>query len=181
MNRTGAMASIVACRDDQPFTLQTLFFFAEKVADECGDRFGFGHAALAGQSAGQFAFAGLDDADAAFGECPQVLLRGCVGVHVQVHGGSRDDRAACREVGRQQQIVGDAAGHLGQRVGRGGGDQVAVRPFAQRHVGVPRAVFRIEEFDQNGIFRERGHRQRRDELLGQRRHHHAHVGACRLQ
>ena len=170
-----------SCRDDQPFTLQALFFFTEKTADECGDRIGFGHAALALKTAGQFAFARLDDVHAASGECPEVLLRGLVGVHVQVHGGSHGDRTAGREVDGQQQVVGDAGGHFGQGVGRGGGDQVAVGPFAQRHVGVPRAVFGVEELHQNRVLRERGHRQGRDELLRQRSHHHAHVGAGRLQ
>ena len=120
-----------SCRDDQPFTCEALFFFAEKTAHECGDRIGFGHAALAPKAAGQFAFTRLDDMHAVSGERPEILLRGLVGVHVQVHGGSHGDRTAGREVGCQQQVVGDAGGHLGQGVCRGGGDQVAVGPLAQ--------------------------------------------------
>ena len=36
--------------------MQTLFFFAEKAADECGDRFGLGQAARALKTAGLFAY-----------------------------------------------------------------------------------------------------------------------------
>ena len=172
-------------RDDHAFTREALFFFsgraAEQVADECGDFGRFGHAALAAKTAGQLAFARLRDPHTALRERPQVPLRRLVGVHVEVHGRGHDDWTACRKIGREQQVVRDARCHFGQRVGRGRGDQVAVGPFAQRDVGVPCAVLRVEELHQNRIFRERGHRQRRDELLGQRRHHDAHFGARRLQ
>ena len=53
--------------------------------------------------------------------------------------------------------------------------------FAERDVRVPRAVFGVEELHQNRVLRQRGHRQRRDELLGQRGHHHTHLGACRFE
>ena len=174
-----------ACRYDEASTLQALFFFgifsAEQLADEGGDVGRFGHAALARQSAGQLAFGGLDDPHAPFGQTAQVLLRRGMGVHVEVHGRRHDDRAAGREIGRQQQVVGDAAGHFGQRIGRGGGYQVTVGPLAERDVRIPRSVFRVEEFHENRVFREGGHRQGRDELLGQRRHDDAHFGARALQ
>ena len=176
------MAAIVG-GDASPLRALCFFgiFSAEQLADEGGDVGGFGHAALARQSAGQLAFGGLDDPHAPFGQTAQVLLRRGMGVHVEVHGRRYDDRAAGREVGRQQQVVGDAAGHFGQRIGRGGGYQVTVGPLAERDMRIPRSVFRVEEFHENRVFREGGHRQGRDELLGQRRHDDAHFGARALQ
>ena len=170
-------------RDDHPFTGERLFFFVrfgEQPSDEFGDLLRFGHAALAAQAAGQFSLTGFDDSYAACGQCAEILLRGLVGIHVQVHGRGHNHRTACRKVGRQQQVVGHARGHLGQRVGRGRGDHVAVGPFAQRDVGIPGAVLRIEELHQNGALGEGGHRQRGDELFGQRGHHHLYFGAGRL-
>ncbi len=115
------------------------------------------------------------------GQPAQVLLGRRVGVHVQIHGGGDDHRAAGGEVGRQQQVVGDAGRHFGQCIGRGGGDQVAVGPFAERDMGIPGPVLGVEELHEDRVSGERGHRQGRDELLRQRSHHHAHVGAGRLQ
>ncbi len=142
------------------------------------DGLGLLHAAFAREAAGQLALARLDHRDAPFGQRAQVLLRGDVGVHVQIHGRSHGHRTAGREVGREQEVVRRAVGHFRQRVGRRGGYEHQVGPLAQRDVGVPGAVLGIEEFDQDGTLRERGHGQRRDELLGQRRHHHLHLGAC---
>ena len=45
-----------------------------------------------------------------------------VGVHVEVHGRSESDRAACRQIACQQQVVGDSVGHFPDGVGRGGRD-----------------------------------------------------------
>ena len=97
------------------------------------------------------------------------------------HGRSHDHRTARREIGRQQQVVGHARGHFGQRVGRSRGDQVAVGPLAQRHVRIPGSVLRVEELHEYRVLREGGHRERGDELFGERGHHDAHVGARRLQ
>ena len=56
-------------------------------------------------------------------------------------------------------------------------DQIA----AERDVGVPLPVFRIEEFDQDGMLRERRHGQRSDELRGQLSHYDFHLGACAFE
>ena len=174
-----------ACRYDEAFTGQVLFFFGgsrgEEFADIGGDFRGFGHASLAREPAGELPFGGFGDPHAVSGQPAQVLLGRGVGVHVQIHGGGDDHRAAGREVGRQQQVVGDAACHFGQCIGRDGGDQVAVGPFAERDMGIPGSVLGVEELHEDRVSGERGHRQRGDELLGQRGHHDTHLGARRPQ
>ncbi len=160
---------------------KTLFFFAEQPLHFGYYLLGLGHAPLARKAAGKLAFARLDDGDARRAQRGEVMLRGGVGIHVQIHRRSYGDGAACRQIGRQQQIVCHARGHFGQRVGRGGRYKIAVRPLAERDMRVPCTVFGVEKVDQNRVARQRGHGKRRDELFGHGCHDHAHLASGALQ
>ena len=69
---------------------------------------------------------GLDHVHAAGAQRVEVGAHGGVFVHAVVHRGRHDDRAGGGERGARQQVVGEAAGELGDRVGGGGRDQVEV-------------------------------------------------------
>ena len=109
----------------------------------------------------------------------KVALCSRMGIHVEIHRRSNNHTALGRQITRQQKVVRNAARHLGQRVGRRGGYDHAIGPLAQRHVRIPLPVLGIEKLHKNGMLGQRGHRQRRDELLGQRRHNHTHLGSRR--
>ena len=177
MNLTGSSLDGGSRRDQKAFTAQALFFFGNDRRHRLHDILGFGHTPLAHKAAGQLARRGLHDAHAVGAQTLQIALRGCMGIHVEVHGGSHGHGTPRREIGSKQQIVGHARRHLGEGVGRGGGYHVAIGPLAQRHVRVPLAVLGVEKLHQNGMFRQSGHRERRNELLGQRSHDHPHLGA----
>lgn len=163
-------------RNYQPATCEaTLFFFGEDSVHEPYYRFRFSHATLARQTARQLALGRVDDGCSARTEYVEIRLRRRMREHVAVHRRSDDGAAAGGQIGREQQIVGDAVSHLGDGIRRGWGDKIAVRPLAHRDVGVPVAVFGVVELDGDRILGQRRHSNRRDELLGGRRHYDPHL------
>ena len=96
--------------------------------------FRFGEAAGADHAAGEVSAARLDDEHAATAQDVKVRLRRGMLPHVDVHGGSDDDRRSGGEVQRAEEIVGDALGELGEGVGGGGSDQQSVDGLRNRDV-----------------------------------------------
>ena len=73
----------------------------------------------------------LDHVHAPLAQQAQVRLGGGMLVHVVVHRGREDHGARAGEVGGGQQVVGEAGGELGDRVGRRGRDAEARRSAGQ--------------------------------------------------
>ena len=94
-----------------------------------------GKAALAVLAArGEGALLGLDHVDAALAQGRQVGLGRRIGVHAVVHRRRDQARRRAGEEGGGEHRVGDAGGQLGERVGRGRGDQVGVAVGGQLEV-----------------------------------------------
>ena len=70
----------------------------------------------------------------------EIVLRRRMLVHRPVHRRGDDDGAAEGEVGRGKQVVGDAGGHLGERVRRRRGDDHNVAPTGRLDVLEPAAA-----------------------------------------
>lgn len=106
----------------------------EHPAADLEDLRGVGQPPLAGVDTGQAPHRGLDDDGAAAAQRRHVLLGGGVLPHLGVHGGREDDRAAGREQGVGEEVVGQAVGGLGEHVGRRGSDHHQVRVLADADV-----------------------------------------------
>ena len=83
---------------------------------------------------GEEALVGLDHLHPALAQRRQVGLGRGVGVHAVVHRRGDQSRRRAGEEGRGQHRVGEAAGQLGDRVGRGRGDQEGVAARGQLEV-----------------------------------------------
>ena len=101
--------------------------------------------------------------------------------HVQVHRRGDRYRAAGRKVGRQQQVVGDAVRHLAQRIGRRGGDEQAVRPLAERDVGVPLPFSGLKNSTRMGCFESVAMVSGVMNCLASGSHYDFHLGACAFE
>ena len=75
------------------------------------------------------------------------------------------------------EIVGMAAGHLGQQVGGGGRHHDQVGLARQADVADLALVVEVEQLGEHALVAERAHRQRRDELLRRPGHDRAHADA----
>src|SRR5690606_28969372 len=99
----------------------------------------FQHASVADFSAGLPAAARPKDVDAVQAQLPYVALGGGVLPHFAVHGrGDQQGAAAARQAQGGQQVVGQAVGKLGQKIGAGRRDEHGTR--AARQVDVRHAV-----------------------------------------
>ena len=107
----------------------------------------------------------------------EVVLRGGVGIHVEVHGRGDEGGGFHREVGGEQHVVGDAVRHLAERGGRGGGDDENVGPQTEIDVAVPTAVAAVEKFAHHSALRKGGEGEGGDELFAGGRDDHLHFGA----
>ena len=95
----------------------------------------FRQASAAHVLAGQHAALGGDDREAVLFQCGDVVLGDGVLQHPGVHGRGDELGTLGRENDGGEHIVGDAVGHFGDHVGRGGGHQDHVGLFGQRDVG----------------------------------------------
>ena len=96
---------------------------------------GLGQAAAAVLAArGELALLGLDHLDPALAQRRQVRLGRRVGVHAVVHRRGDEPRRRAGEEGGGQHRVGRARRELGERVGRGGRDQIGVAAAGQLEV-----------------------------------------------
>ena len=107
----------------------------------------------------------------------EVVLRGGVGIHVEVHGRGDEGGGLHREVGGEEHVVGDAVGHLAERGGRGGGHDEDVGPAPEIDVAVPTAVAPVEKFAHHRVLRKGGEGEGRDELFAGGGDDHLHFGA----
>ena len=78
-------------------------------------------------------------------------------------------------------IVGMAAGHLGQQVGRRGRHHDQVGLARQADVADLALVVEVEQFGEHALVGQRADRERRHELLGGPGHHGAHGDAALAQ
>ena len=105
-----------------------------------------------------------------------VLLHRRLHPHRVVHRGSDDDRASRGQQRGGDDVVGPAAGDPPDHVGGGRRDQDELRPIAEEHVRLGRAV-RTEEPGQYGVACDALKRRRPDEPRGRRSHGDTHVAS----
>ena len=96
---------------------------AEDFANFFDDGFGGGQAAGARHAAGEIAFVGIDDVDAARAQRREIFLRRGMLPHVDVHRGSDDYGSFRGEIERGEKIFGDAVREFSENVGSGGSDE----------------------------------------------------------
>ena len=150
--------------------------FGLKILVERGDDvLRFLHASLSLQSGSEEARARFDDMVAIAAQCLKIALRGGMTVHVQVHGGSNEDRRFHGEVGGDEHVVGDGVGHFAETACRAGCDEHGVGPQSEIHVGVPRAVALCEEITDDGLMGQCAEGDRSDELLARGRDDDLHL------
>ena len=129
-----------------------------------GDAFRLGQAARTELAARHRADVGRHHDDAVGFELGDVAAHGGVLPHAHIHGGNHQHRLVGGEQGGGGKVVGKAVGGLGHEVGGGGADDDKIgraRQLDMPHLGL---VGEIEEFLENLLAGEGGHRQRRHEL-----------------
>ena len=126
--RTGSSISRVGAGGDKHAATGEVLFFAEDFFDGAQDGLRFLHAAHVLVAAGEMPAGGAAEAHAPGAQAFGVFLRGGVFPHGGVHRRRQQHRAAHGQIRGAEKIVGDAAGELGQRVGRGGRDHETGRP-----------------------------------------------------
>ena len=149
----------------------------EEAGEVLDDDFGFLHAPFAHEGGGQKTVGGFDDVHPAAAQEVEVVLRGGVGIHVEVHGRGDEGGGLHREVGGEEHVVGDAVGHLAECGGRGGGHDEDVGPAPEIDVAVPTAVAPVEKFAHHRVLRKGGEGEGRDELFAGGGDDHLHFGA----
>ena len=135
-----------------------------------------GQASLPHFSTGQVAGFRLHHGDSAPAQDLQIGLRRRVAPHLDVHGGSRDGGSDGGNVESAQEIVPDAVGEFGQRVGRRRRHQQQVAAAGQGDMfdgrrGIP------EQVVHDAVPRELLQGQRPQESLGMLGHHREHLAA----
>ena len=93
----------------------------------------------------------LNDVVAIALEGLQVLLRGRMSVHVEVHGWSDEDGSLHGKISGDEHVVGNAVRHLADGGSRGRSNQHGIRPKTERHMGMPSAIALGEEFADDGF------------------------------
>ena len=93
------------------------------VAEQFG---GFHKASLAHQPGSHAAFAGSGEINAAFRQDADIILRGRMGVDAHIHGRGNQQRAAGRQRGDGEQVIGNAVGQFAERVGSAWGNHQQV-------------------------------------------------------
>ena len=121
--RTGSISSQVGPAVTRIVCAGEIVAQTEHVANFLGDGFGGGEASCARHAAGEIAFVGIDDMNAARAQRREIFLRGGVLPHVDVHGGRDDDGSLRGEIERGEKIVGDAVREFPEDVGGGGRDE----------------------------------------------------------
>ena len=102
--------------------------------------------------------------------------------HVGVHGRRHDDGLGERQVHRAEQVVGDAVGHLGQRVGGSRGHHHDVGFLAVVDVGDARVRRELTDLIlADGMCGKSLEGHGADELRGGTRHDHANLHARFLE
>ena len=160
---------------------------AQRIEHRVGDGRGLSHAPRAHHAAGQFAGAGLDDANAALAQRFEIGLGGGMVPHVHVHRGSDQHRRIGGQVHGGQKIVGDAVRKFGQDVGGGRRDHQRLGPLRLADVldgGIVGAFGGAGLIPQAGddlVAGERGKGERLHKLRGRLGHHHVHFERLALQ
>ena len=95
--------------------------------------------------------------------------------HIEIHCRCDKDRCLCREIGRNQHIVGNAVGHFPYCRSCGRGNQQEVGPQAQIDMAVPCTVIGREKLANDGFPRQSRQRYRRDKFLSRRRYDNLHL------
>ena len=107
---------------------------SQHLADLFDDGIGGGEAARARHSAGEIAFVGVHDVDAARAKLLQILLRGGMLPHVDVHRRSNDDRSFRGEIQCRKEIARDALREVGEDIGSSRRNEQEVYALRDRDV-----------------------------------------------
>ena len=154
----------------------------EQLGLEVGDHrienvLGFEHAPFADFATGLFAAGWAEDRDAIAAQRGDIALRRRFAPHLAVHRRGDEQRAVARQRQRCQQVVGDAVCHLGQIVGRGGGDEQQVGLARQVDVRHAVAALRVPRIGEDVLAGERLEGQRRNEVHRRVGHRYLHRSA----
>jgi hypothetical protein len=97
--------------------------------------------------------------------------------HARVHGGRHEDGFVGGHENGRGEIVGVAAGHLGDQVGRGRSDDQQVCIARQADMADLVLVVEVEQVCEHALAGQRADGKGRHELACGPRHHHTHGGA----
>ena len=138
---------------------------------------GFFHASFSLQVACQESGLRLNDVVAVRLQQGKVVLRGGVGIHVEVHCRRHKHGSLHGEIGGDEHVVRNAVGHLANGAGCGRSDYHGVGPKTQVYVAVPCAVSLAEELAYHRLACKCAQRDGGDELLSRRCDDHLHLGS----
>ena len=103
------------------------------------------------------------------------MLCGRVHKHIEIHCRCNKDRRLCREISRNQHIVGNTVGHFPDCRSGSRGNQQEVGPQPQIDMAVPCTVVGREKLADDRFPRQSRQRYRRDEFLSRRRYDNLHL------
>ena len=145
--------------------------------ERCYDLFGFGHAPLAAEAAGESAAPRLYDVVAERAQPFDVGHGRGVAHHVEIHCRSNPHRLFGRQISRHEHIVGNAVGHFPDCRGCGGSYDHSVGPQPEVDMAVPFAGVGGEKLADDGLLAQRSECHGRYELLRCRSHDNLNLGS----
>ncbi len=101
-----------------------------------------------------------------------------MGHHVEIHGRGYKHMALCREIGGHEHVVCHTVGHLAYRGGCGRGNDHAVGPQTEIHMGMPFAGIGGKELADHRLLAQGREGDRGDEFLTGRSDDHLYLGPC---
>ena len=143
----------------------------QHVGDFQPDHFRFRQPPGAEFAAGHFAFRRRHHPYARIAQPGDVALRGAMMPHAHVHRRHGKHRLVGGEDQRGGEIIGDAGGHLGHQVRRGGADDYQIGRTAELDMADLRLVLQIPQRGVDLTAGKRGKAHRRDELRAAFRQH----------
>jgi hypothetical protein len=150
--------------------------------DTSGDFQRLGHAAETGFAAlGHLARVRPDDVHTVAAKLRQIARCRLGGPHLRIHRRRDQDRFVGGEQHGGGEIVGMAARHLRQQIGRRRRDDNEIGVARQTNVADIELAVRIEQVGENALAAQRAGGERRDEMLRGGGEDTAHLGAAVLQ
>ena len=168
-----------AGRHQDALALQGLW--SEEIRQLLDQHGGFQHPAGANLAAGLLARIRTQYLHAIGTQLVDVALGGRVLPHLPVHGRCHQQRDVAGQAQGGEQIVTQAMGHLGQKIGRCRGDDDGIGVAAQFDVGHAVVDAGVEGAGEHRFARQRLEGGGADEMGGSPGHHHLHAGAGPLQ
>ena len=135
----------------------------------------FFHTSLSHESRRQFAILRFDDVVSKLAKSLEIVVRGAMRKHVQIHGRCHKHRCFHGEIGGDEQVVCNAMRHLANRSRRSRCNDHSICPKTHVYMAVPRTISAIKELACHCFSTEGGEGEGSDELFGSRSHHHLHL------